>query len=140
MVDGNIEWDKDKMENSKVNAKINIEKVITGIPKLDKHILGKDFLDTTKFPTATFVSDKIETTDNKTLKVHGTLTLHGVSKPITLDATLNKAGMSPVSNKETIGFTAKTRLKRSDFGINAYLPGLGDNVDIDIEMEANKTP
>lgn len=138
MVTGDIEWDKDNIPNSKVKVNVKIEDVITGIKKLDKHIASKDFLDADKFPTATFVSNKIDAVSKQKFKIHGILTVHGVSKPITLDATFNKTGLSPVNNKETIGFTAKTVLKRSDFGVSAYLPGLGDKVDIDIEVEANK--
>ena len=66
------------------------------------------------------------------------LTLHGVSKPITLDVKLNKVGVSPINDKMTVGFTATTMFKRSDFGMNSFLPGVGDEVKIDIEAEATK--
>lgn len=136
--EGDIEFDPQNIKNSKIDVTIPVEKMVTGIEKLDTHLMGKEFFDTKKYPTATFVSEKIESSDNKNAKVYGTLTLHGVSQPVVLDATLNKTGLSPVNNKETIGFSAHTKIKRSDFGINAYLPGLGDEVNIDIEVEANK--
>ena len=78
-------------------------------------------------------------TGKESAKVYGTLTMHGVSKPVVLDVKLNKLGMSPITNKKTAGFTATTKLKRSDFNIKAYLPGLGDEVEIAIESEANKS-
>jgi polyisoprenoid-binding protein YceI len=138
MADGTLSLDKEKMPNSKVNVTIKLADLVTGIPKLDAHLKSKDFLDVAQFPTATFVSDKVDSDsdDNKKAKVQGMLTVHGVTKPVTLDVTFNKMGKSPITNKETVGFTAKTQLKRSDFGISAYLPGLGDNVNIEIEGEA----
>jgi polyisoprenoid-binding protein YceI len=66
------------------------------------------------------------------------LTLHGVSKPIVLNVKLNEAALSPITNKMTLGFSATTTLKRSDFGINALSPGLSDEVQIDIGAEAFK--
>lgn len=134
---GTLVLDEAKPQNSKVDVIINTADINTGIAKLDEHLKGKDFFNVDQFPTATFVSNKVNVTGKNTAKVQGTLTLHGVAKPVTLDVTLNKAGMSPVSNKKTVGFTASTKIKRSDFGITAYLPGLGDEVKINIEAEAS---
>lgn len=136
MVEGTIGFDKDQLKNSNVSATINTENITTGITRLDDHIKSKDFLDVVQFPKATFVSTSVESSDNQTAKVNGTLTLHGVSKPITLDVIINKVEPSPISQKPTIGFYAFTKLRRSDFGINAYLPGLSDQVDIEIQGEA----
>jgi polyisoprenoid-binding protein YceI len=136
MVNGTLILDEKKLQDSKLNVTIQVANVDTGIAKLDEHLRSKDFFDVAQFPTATFVSDKIDVS-GKTAKVHGILTVHGVSKPVTLDVTLNKLGMSPVSNKKTAGFTASTKLKRSDYGMVTYLPGLGDEVNINIEAEAN---
>jgi len=136
---GTIILDETKPENSQVKVTIDTATIDTGIPKLDEHLKSKDFFDVKEYPTATFVSNKVKMTGKDSAKVFGTLTLHGVSKPVVLDVKLNKLGMNPVSNKFTAGFSAKTTLKRSDFGIKAYLPGLGDEVKIDIESEANKS-
>ena len=68
----------------------------------------------------------------------GTLTLLGVSKPVVLDVTFNQAGVSPITKKETVGFSARGSLKRSDFGMNTFLPAIADKVDIIIETEAVK--
>lgn len=138
LAEGNIVLDETKPQDSKVNVIIHPGDMITGLPKLDEHLKSKDFFDVVKFPTATFVSSKIDVTGKNTAKVYGVLTVHGVSKPIVLDVKLNKVGMSPITNDRTVGFTASTKLKRSDFGISAYLPGLGDDVEIDIEAEGHK--
>lgn len=135
---GTIDLDQAKPDNSRVKVKIDIASIDTGIPKLDEHLKSNEFFDVKQYPTATFESTKVQTTGKKTAKVFGTLTLHGVSKPVVLDVKLNNLGMSPISNKATVGFSATTKINRSDFGMKTYLPGLGDEVKIDIEVEANK--
>lgn len=134
---GTLVLDESKLQNSKITVNIRTADIDTGIKELDEHLKGKLFFDVEKFPAATFVSNKVTLTGKKTAKVQGILTLHGISKPITLNVTLNKAGVNPINNKDTVGFTASTKLKRSDFDMNALLPGLGDDVTIDIEAEAN---
>lgn len=134
---GTLTLDKEKPQDSRVNVTIQVKDIITGIPELDKHLKGDLFFDVKKFPTATFVSDKVDVTGKTTAKVHGTLTVRGVSKPVTLNVKLNKIGLNPITEKETAGFSADTVLKRSDFGMTS-LPGLGDQVNINIESEAYK--
>jgi polyisoprenoid-binding protein YceI len=138
MVSGALTWDDANPQNDKVEVTVPIADLVTGIPKLDEHLKSADFFDVAKFPTATFVSDKVEVTGKDTAKVSGTLTLHGISKPITLNIKLNKTGISPITQKPTLGFSGTAVLKRSDFGITKYLPGLGDEVPLEIEAEASK--
>lgn len=135
---GELLLDQDKPETSKAKVMIKLANVVTGIPELDKHLQGPLFLDSAKFPTATFVSDKVEVLSKTTAKIYGSLTLRGVSKPVVLDVTFNKAGKSPITEKDTVGFSATTTIKRSDFGMTTLLPNLGDEVKLDIEMEAYK--
>lgn len=137
-VTGTVLLDKEHPQKSKVDATIDLANLVTGLPDLDKHLKGDVFLNVAKYPTATFVSDKTIVTHNDSAKVHGILTLHGVSKPVTLDVKLNKTGVSPVTDKMTAGFTAETTFKRSDFGIISFLPGVGDEVKISIQAEAVK--
>ena len=136
MAEGTLVTDEKKPADSKLHVTIQVDKVDTGIPKLDEHLKGQDFFDTKKYPTATFVSDKVTVTGKDTAIVKGMLTLRGVTKPVTLKVKLNKIGVSPITNKKTAGFTAIAKLKRSDYGITAYLPGLGDEVKLEIEAEA----
>lgn len=135
-VNGTIAWDEKDIPKSKVDVAIDVENIITGIPELDKHLKSEQFFDTKQFPKATFVSDKIVVTAKNKAKVHGLLTVHGVSKPIVLTVVLNKKGINPIHEQMTYGFSAKTTLKRSDFGLNTLLPKLGDQVLIDIDVEA----
>lgn len=133
---GTLVLDKDIPTNSKVNVSIQLGNVVTGIPELDKHLKGKLFFDVSKFPMATFVSDKVDLVSKDTAKVHGMLTLHGVTKPITLDVKLNQVGVNPINEKMTAGFSATTTIKRSDFGMTTLLPSLGDEVNLKVEAEA----
>lgn len=137
-VEGDLQLDEKNPKDSKVNVTIDVANLITGIPKLDEHLKGADFFDVAKYPTATFVSDKVTVTGKDTAKVQGMLTLRGVTKPVTLNVKLNKAAVNPMNNKMTAGFSATTTLKRSQFGMDAYTPGLGDEVKLTIEVEANK--
>ncbi|MHB1948231.1 MAG: YceI family protein [Gammaproteobacteria bacterium] len=139
VAEGTLNLDKDKPQNSKVKVLIHVNDMITGIPELDKHLKGPLFFDTEKYPQATFISDKVISTGKNSADVRGVLTVHGVSKPIILKVKLNKIGISPITNKETVGFTATTVIKRSEFGITTLLPGLGDQVQLNIEVEAFKS-
>jgi polyisoprenoid-binding protein YceI len=135
-VDGTLLLDEKNPAASKVTATIPIATVDTGVAKLDEHLKTKDFFDAETYPTATFVSDKIDVTGKDTAKVHGILTLRGVAKPVTLDVKLNRLAEN-MMKKQTAGFTASTTLKRSDFGMSTFVPALGDDIRIDIETEAN---
>lgn len=135
-VEGSVVLDQDAPENSHVEVTIPVGKVNTGVPALDEHLVGADFFDVAQFPTATFKSTSVTITGDKTADVLGDLTLHGVTKPVTLNVTLNQVAKN-MRGKDTAGFTATTTLKRSDFGMTTYLPNLGDEIDIAIESEAN---
>ena len=91
-----------------------------------------------KYPEATFKSTKFEKTGEKTGKVTGDLTVHGDTKPVTLDVTLNFAGAHPMSKKPTLGIGATTTIKRTAFGVGAYAPAVSDEVSIEIQTELNK--
>lgn len=139
MANGQIAFDEKTPQNSKVNVTIAMADLVTGIPKLDTHLKSADFFDVKKFPTATFVSDKIEMITPDTGEIYGTLNVHGVSKPIILKTKLNKSGIHPMSKKKALGFTATTEFKRSDFGVGLHSPDVSDTVKIEIQAEAYKT-
>jgi polyisoprenoid-binding protein YceI len=135
MANGTLVLDEKKPQDSKVNVIIKIGEIDTGNPKLTEHLLSKAFFDVAQFPDATFVSDHVTLTGKDTAKVTGILTLHGVSKPVTLNVKLNKIGTNPITDKKAVGFSATTTIKRSDFGMETLLPALGDEVKINIEAE-----
>ena len=133
---GTLTLDEKNPAASKVDVTIPIAEINTGVAKLDEHLKTKDFFDVATYPNATFVSDKVKVTGKDTADVSGALTMHGVTKPLTLAVKLNKIADN-MFKKHTAGFSATAVLKRSDFGIVTYLPNLGDEVKIDIESEAN---
>jgi polyisoprenoid-binding protein YceI len=136
-VSGAILLDDEAPEKSSVKVTIRTDSVITGIEKFDNHLKSPDFFNVGEYPTATFISSKVERMGENAAKVHGALTLLGVEKPVVLDVTLNKIGVNPISHKKTAGFSAKLIIKRSEFGMKYALPGVSDDVDILIEAEAN---
>ena len=136
-IKGKIIFDEKKPENSSVEVEIKIASLTTGLKKFDEHLLGEDFFNEAKYPNAKFISNKIQITKRNQAKIYGELTLCGVKKDIVLDANLNKIGINQFSQKKTIGISAKTKINRSDFGIDFGLPGIGNQVVLDIEIEAN---
>lgn len=137
-VTGNLTINEKKPEEGKLEVNVDMAGLETGLSKFDQHLKSEEFLNIEKYPTAKFVSDKITVTGKDTAKVQGMLTLHGVTKPIVLDVKLNKVGINPVNNKKTAGFSATAAFNRSDFDIKAFLPGVGDRVELIIEAEATK--
>ncbi len=135
-VEGNLFFNEKKPSKSKVQAKIKIANIETGDKKFNEHLLSKDFFNIKEFDIATFESQKVKITGKNTGKIIGKLTLLGVTKKVSLNVKFNKIGINPINNKKTAGFSATTTIKRSDFGMNTYLPGISDKVKINIEVEA----
>lgn len=135
-VDGTIVYDADNVAASRVEVRIPLSGMNTHVPDLDTHLRGADFFDAGKYPDITFRSTKVERMADGRLRITGDLTLHGVTKPVVLDATLNKAGPHPMGGAPTIGFDASATLRRSEFGIGKYAPNVSDEIGIRITTEA----
>lgn len=133
--DGHFTVDKENPENSNVTITIKTKSIMTGLDDFDEHLKGNSFFKTMEFPTATFTSTDVELADDDSARVTGDFTLLGVTKPVTLDVKMNKIGVNPYNQKHVAGFTAKTTIKRSDFGMKYALPGIHDDVNIHIEAE-----
>ncbi|MFD1107585.1 YceI family protein [Sphingobium olei] len=125
---GTLTLDKANPANSKVEVTFQIANLRTGVAKLDEHLLKPDFFDAAKFPTATFVSTSVKPEGATSAEITGNLTLHGVTKPVTLDAEFYGVGPSPMSKKENIGFVATGTIKRSDFGMGYAVPLVSDAI------------
>ncbi len=134
-VEGDFQFDAHDPTRSSITVTIPVNSIDTGVAKLDEDLRGPDFFDAAKFPTATFRSTKVQRVGAHGLKVNGTLTLHGISRPTVLDVTINKIGMHPMAGRAAAGFDAKTMLKRSDFGIAKYVPNVSDEIAITISAE-----
>ncbi len=140
MVEGTLVLDEAAPEKSTIEVTIDTNNIFTGQQKFDDHLKSKDFFNVAQFPKATFKSTKVGKTDDNEAKVTGDLTLLGVTKPVTLEVELNKKGENPMTKKQTVGFSAETKIKRSEFGINYAIPNVSDEVEIQIEAEANLKP
>lgn len=135
--DGTIVFDDKNPTKSSVDVTLPLADLDTHVTKLDEHLKKPDFFDADKYPTITFKSNKVEAAGGNKYKVTGDLTVHGVTKPVVLDATLNKSGEHPMMKVQTVGFDATATLKRSDFGVGAYVPNVSDEIQVRITTEAS---
>ena len=134
---GKVVFDKAAKTGS-VDIEIDAKSVDTGSTLFNEHIQGDDFLDTAKFPTATFKSTKVIFKGDKPAKIQGELTIKGVTKPVILTVTSFQAMPHPMQKKDAIGANATTTIKRSEFNAGKYAPHVSDEVRIDIAIEAIK--
>jgi polyisoprenoid-binding protein YceI len=135
--EGTLEFDSADPAKSSVKVTIPLSSLQTGVPALDEDLKSDQFFDVAKFPTASFESSKVQKTAMAGhLQLIGNLNLHGVVKPVTLGLTVVKVGTNPRSGLPTVGFDATTTLRRSDFGLGAYVPQVGDDIEIRIIIEA----
>ena len=132
---GKVMFDKEAKTGS-VDIVIDMTSVDTGFPTFNGHIQGEDFLNTSKFPTATFKSTKVIFEGDKPAKIDGELTIKGVTKPVTLTVTSFTNKQHPMLQKDAIGADAYTVIKRSEFNAGKYAPAVGDDVRIDVALEA----
>ncbi|MGH8159862.1 MAG: YceI family protein [Rhodanobacter sp.] len=134
---GTLVFDEQHPAQSSVEVTLPLANLDTHVPALDKHLKEADFFNADQYPTVTFKSTKVQPLGGHKFKVTGDLTVHGVTKPVVLDATLNKVGPNPMTKTQAIGFDATTSLKRSDFGIGAYVPNVSDEISIRITTEGS---
>ena len=121
-----------------VDIVIDTTSVDTGYDTFNEHIQGADFLDTAKYPTATFKSTKVVFEGDKPVSVEGNLTLKGVTKPVTLTVVSFQCMPHPMVKKDACGATATAKVKRTDFNMGKYAPYVGDEVTITLPVEAIK--
>jgi polyisoprenoid-binding protein YceI len=133
---GTLEFDPAHPTRARVTVTIPLASLNTGVPALDEHLRSEDFFEVAKFPTATFRSTQVEQGAAKDrLKVSGELDLHGVTRPVTLDVVVLKVGANPRTQLPTVGFEATTTLKRSDFGLGAFVPQVSDEIRVQITSQ-----
>lgn len=135
--EGTVVFDEQHPANARVEVTLPLAKLDTHVAALDEHLKKPDFLDAGKYPVVTFKSTTVQPLGGNKFKVTGNLTVHGVTKPVVLDATLNKIGPHPMSKAQSIGFDATTSIKRSDFGVGAYVPNVSDEIAIRITTEGS---
>ena len=134
---GKIIYDKEAKIAS-VDIVIDTTSVDSGFPVFNEHLRSEDFFDTAKYPTATFKSTKVIFEGDKPSAIEGNLTIKGITKPVTLTVTSFHAMPHPMKKKDAIGANAFTTVKRSDFNAGKYAPNVGDEIRIDLGVEAIK--
>lgn len=133
---GKLSLDQAKGTGS-VDIVIDVASINTGFKKRDDHLRSPDFFNAIEFPEITFKSTKV-TFQGKGATVVGDLTIMGVTKSVSLAVESINCGVHPFSKKQVCGFDATTQLKRSDFGIKYALPAVGDDISLNIEVEATR--
>jgi polyisoprenoid-binding protein YceI len=129
---GSLKLDPAKPENSKLEVSVDAATVLTTAQKLTDELKDAEWLDAAKYPKASFVSTKVTPTGANEATIAGELTLHGVTKPLTLKAHLVGAGVNPMDKAYTVGFEGTGVIKRTDFGVSKFAPMIGDEVQVTI--------
>ena len=137
-ITGNIDFDPVHHTGGAIIA-INLDSVSTGVPMLDQFLRGAKFFDTAKFPTAIFTSNSFKFSDEQLVSVSGDLSLHGITKPVVLEIVYLSCRTHPLLNVPSCGADASVTIKRSDFGLDAFIGNDSDEVKVDISVEALKT-
>lgn len=132
---GTFEFDAAKPEASALDVKVKVASISTHNVQRDSDIQGADWFNATEFPEITFVGKEFKQTGEKTGSIQGDLTIAGVTQPATLDVVFNKEGENPWDKSHVVGFSARTKVKRSDFGMKSALGMIGDEVQLYIEIE-----
>lgn len=123
---GSMTLDPKNIAATKLSVTVPIASVQTTSDKLTEELKSADWLDGTKFPTATFTATSVAPRDSGTAEISGNLTLHGVTKPVTIMARFFGAAQNPMNKKDSIGFVGHALIKRSEFGVTQYVPMISD--------------
>ena len=134
---GTVTLDKEARTGA-VDITIDTRAIDTGSAVFNEHIQAEDFLDTAKYPTATFKSTRVVFEGDQPRAIEGDLTIKGITKPVTLQVTHFAAMTHPMLKKDAIGANASTLIKRSEFNAGKYAPHVGDEVTITVAIEAVK--
>jgi polyisoprenoid-binding protein YceI len=137
---GEFTFDPDDASAASVALTIQADSLYTGHDKRDQHLTGPDFLNAKEFPEIVFESTGVEKTGETTGKLMGDLTMHGQTHPVTLDVTFNKMAPHPLPQYDkvlTAGFSARGTIDRTNWGVDAYAPNIGADMQLIIEVEGH---
>ena len=136
-MEASLDFDPENIEKSSLEVVVDMASIDVNNTAFAEQLRGSDWLDTAQFPKATFKTTRyVASTAKNTFAFEGDLTFHGVTKPITLNATFHGGGRNMLTRKNTLGFSANTTFKRSDFGVGKFTSmGIGDDVTLDINVE-----
>jgi polyisoprenoid-binding protein YceI len=132
---GTLEWKKGGLEGSTVDVSIDAGSVDTKVPLLDKMVKGPDMFDATTYPTIHFVGKRFVRTGASHGQLEGELTIREVTRPVTLEVTFNGYGRNPLTQADTLGFSAHGSFSRAQFGLGTWYPAVGNDVQVRVEAE-----
>ncbi|MCU0800916.1 MAG: YceI family protein [Rhodobacteraceae bacterium] len=136
---GEIAFDAEDPAASSVSVSFPVRSMMTGWEERFQHFMSADIFNAAdETSLVTFTSTAIEVTGENTANITGDLTMNGVTKPVTIATTMNKADNHPMANKPWLGFTGTTSVLRSDFNVGLFAPNVGDEVQITLSIEAAK--
>ena len=133
-----LNLDAESPENSTIEVSIDAASVDSRVPIFNEHLNSADWLDTAAHPEITFRSTGIEAAGEDSYTVTGDLTVKGITKPVTLQATINAAMMHPLQEVPVVGVSATGTVLRSDYGLEQYAPDVTDELTLTIEVEMLK--
>lgn len=138
--DVTIKSEKPDFSDAVIELTADVASINTGLEMRDNHLKGEEFFDAAKYPTLHFTSNGLKNIGSNKYKMTGNLTLHGVTKPVSLDLLYRGTTTNPMSKASTSGFQVTGTIKRSDFGIATGMPAgmLGDEVAIKADGEFSK--
>ena len=136
-VTGSFDFDPANPAKSAISVQLPMASLSTGVPRLDTHLNSADFFDAATFPTASFKSNAVKVLGKDHLSVSGDLTIHGVTRPVVFDVTINGVGPHPMRKTPAMGLDASTTIKRSDFGVGGFAQAVADEVRLHISLEAS---
>ncbi|WP_419825577.1 YceI family protein [Sphingomonas sp.] len=134
---GSLSIDPAHPEMAKLTVTVPIASVATTSPKLTAELKSADWFDAARFPTATFTSSAVHAR-GQGAAIEGNLRLHGVTRPVVIYARLFGSGVNPMSKAQSVGFVARTSIRRSEFGVTKYVPMVSDEVELVINAAFEK--
>ncbi len=134
---GTISLDLEKKTGS-ADITIDVASVSTGVDKLNEHLLKDDFFDVEKYPTIRFKSTDFKFKGKMLMAVKGDLTMHGVTRPVTLEVEEFVCKEHPLKKVQACGADATAKIKRSEWGMSTFSPNVGEEVTLRIQVEAHK--
>ncbi len=135
-IEGQVILDRDHPAKSSVTVTLPVDGLRTGVAALDHRLVTDEFLDAARYPAVTFRSTGVRMTGPKSFKLSGDLSIHGVTRPVVLNAKVNAIGVNGFSGALMAGFEADAVIRRSDFGVSRYVPSITDELTVHITIHA----
>jgi polyisoprenoid-binding protein YceI len=139
-IEGKIILNASDITKSSVDVKIPVEGLHTAVEFLDRRLKGDEFFAASQYPEIRFKSTGIVKGAMGTLRITGDLSVHGITKSVVLDAKINKIQLRSASEPAGAGFEADTMLRRTDFGVDRYVPAVSDEIHVHMTVEAVAAP